>query len=75
VASAEASRTSTVVHKLLSQAPASSDTNAELQLFSQQLWNIDTKFTAFGFFELNLNLLCSVAGTATTYIVVLLQLK
>jgi hypothetical protein len=75
VASAEASRTSTVVQKLLSQAPVSSDTNAELQLFSQQLWNIDTKFTAFGFFELNLNLLCSVAGTATTYIVVLLQLK
>jgi hypothetical protein len=74
-ASAEASRTSTVVQKLLSQAPVSSDMNAELQLFSQQMWNIDTKFTAFGFFELNLNLLCSIAGTATTYIVVLLQLK
>jgi hypothetical protein len=74
-ASAEASRTSTVVQKLLSQAPVSSDMNAELQLFSQQLYIIDTKFTAFGFFELNLNLLCSIAGTATTYIVILLELK
>jgi hypothetical protein len=74
-ASCEASRTSTVVQRLLSQKPIRSDTLAELQLFSQQLWNVDTRFTAFGFFTMNLNLLCTVAGTATTYIVVLLQLK
>jgi hypothetical protein len=53
----------------------STDTLTELRLFSQQLLNIDPRFTAFDFFTLNLNLLCSVAGTATTYIVVLLQLK
>jgi hypothetical protein len=75
VTNSEASRTSTVVHKLLSQWRMRDNALAELQLFSQQLWNIDPKFTAFGFFTLNLNLLCSMAGTATTYIVILLQLK
>jgi hypothetical protein len=74
-ASCEASRTSTIVQKLLSQRPVTADTLTELHLFSQQLSNSDPRFTAFGFFTLNLNFLCSVAGTATTYIVVLLQLK
>jgi hypothetical protein len=73
--SSEISATSKIVQKLLSPGHINADTLAELQLFSQQLWNTDPRFTAFGFFELNLNLLCSVLGTATTYIVVLLQLK
>ncbi|XP_021924661.1 uncharacterized protein LOC110832180 isoform X1 [Zootermopsis nevadensis] len=71
----EISDTSIIVQKLVSPRYISGDTLSELQLFSQQLWNTDSRFTAFGFFELNLNLLCSMAGTATTYIVVLLQLK
>jgi hypothetical protein len=73
--SSEISDTSRIVQKLLSPRYISGDTLSELQLFSQQLWSTSPRFTAFGFFELNLNLLCSVAGTATTYIVVLLQLK
>jgi hypothetical protein len=73
--SSEISATSKIVQKLLSPRYISAETLAELQLFSQQLWNTDPRFTAFGFFELNLNLLCSVLATATTYIVVLLQLK
>jgi hypothetical protein len=71
----EISETSRIVQKLLSPRHISADALAELQLFSQQVWNIDPRFTAFGFFELNLNLLCSVVGTATTYIVVLIQLN
>jgi hypothetical protein len=71
----EISATSRIVRKLLSARHISAEKLAELQLFSQQLWNADPRFTAFGFFELNLNLLCSVLGAATTYIVVLLQLK
>ena len=55
-ASAEASPSSALVQKLLSQRPVSVGTRAELQLISQQLWNIDTKFTAFEFFELNVNM-------------------
>jgi hypothetical protein len=73
--SSEISATSRIVQKLLSPRHISADTLAELQLFSQQLFSAVPRFTAFGFFELNLNLLCSVLGTATTYIVVLLQLK
>jgi hypothetical protein len=73
--SSEAAYTSTGVQKLISQSPARAGSLSELQLFSQQLSSIDSSFTAFGFFTLNLNLLCSVAGTATTYIGVLLQLK
>jgi hypothetical protein len=73
--SSEISDTSRIVHKLLSPRYISADTLSELQLFSHQLRNTSPRFTAFGFFELNLNLLCSVAATATTYIVVLLQLK
>jgi hypothetical protein len=73
--SSEISATSRIVQKLLSPRHISADTLAELQLFSQQLYSAVPRFTAFGFFELNLNLLCSVLGAATTYIVVLLQLK
>jgi hypothetical protein len=63
------------VQKLLSPQHINADAHAELQLFSKQLYNDDPRFTAFGFFELNLNLCCSIAGTAATCIVVLLQLK
>lgn len=73
--SSEISSTSRIVQKLLSPRHINADAHAELQFFSQQLCNEDPRFTAFGFFELNLNLCCSIAGTATTYIVVLLQLK
>lgn len=71
----EISSTSRIVQKLLSPRHIKTDAHAELQLFSQQLCNDDPRFTAFGFFELDLNLCCSIAGTATTYIVVLLQFK
>jgi hypothetical protein len=71
----EISSTSRTVQKLLSPRHMNADTQAELQLFSQQLFSDEPKITACGFFELNLNLCCSIAGTATTYIVVLLQLK
>ena len=43
----QASRSSALVHKLLSQSSISADTHAKFQLFSQELENIDTKFTAF----------------------------
>jgi len=73
--SSEISSTSRIVQKLLSPRHINADSHAELELFSQQLCNDAPRFTAFGFFELDLNLCCSIAGTATTYIVVLLQLK
>jgi hypothetical protein len=72
-ASDEIARTPALVRRLLLQHSLGTDTLTEIQLFSQQMSNIDTKFTAFGFFTLNLNLLINVAAAATTYIVILLQ--
>jgi len=71
--SSEISSTSRIVQKFLSPRHINADAHAELQ-FSQHLCNDNPRFTAFGFFELNLNLCCSIAGTVTTY-TVLLQLK
>jgi hypothetical protein len=72
-ASEEMAHTQALVRRLLLPRPLAADTLAELQLFSQQTRHIDTTFTAYGFFTLNLNLLINVAAAATTYIVVLLQ--
>jgi hypothetical protein len=72
-ASEEIARTPALVRRLLLPYPLGTDTLTELKLFSQQMSNIDTKFTAFGFFTLNLNLLINVAAAATTYIVILIQ--
>jgi hypothetical protein len=73
VASDEMVRTPAAVQRLLLPLPIRAETFNELQLFYEQIRNIDTKFTAFGFFTLNLALLSSVAAAATTYIVILIQ--
>jgi hypothetical protein len=72
-ASEEMAHTPALVRRLLLSSPHAADTITELRLFSQQTRHIDTTFTAYGFFTLNLNLLINVAAAATTYIVVLLQ--
>jgi hypothetical protein len=72
-ASDEIARTPVLVRRLLLPRPLEADTLIELQLFSQQMSNINSTFTAFGFFTLNLKLLSSVAAAATTYIVILIQ--
>lgn len=74
-ASEEARRTSTVVHKLLLRQTLKGDTSAELQNFSMQLLSNKVEFTAGGFFSVNLSLVYSMVGVATTYIIILLQLK
>jgi gustatory receptor len=74
-ASEEARGTSTVVHKLLLRQTLKRDTSAELQLFSMQLLSNKVEFTAGGFFSVNLSLVHSMVGVATTYIIILLQLK
>jgi gustatory receptor len=72
-ASDEARRTGTVVHKLLLRQRLKGDTSAELQLFSSQLMSNKVEFTAAGFFTVNLSLVYSMVGAATTYIIILLQ--
>jgi hypothetical protein len=74
-ASEEARRTGTVVHKLLLRQTLLRDTSTELQLFSVQLLSNKVEFSAGGFFPVNLSLAYSMVGAATTYIIILFQLK
>jgi gustatory receptor len=71
----EARRTGTVVHKLLLRQTLLGDTLTELQLFSMQLLSNKVEFSAGGFFPVNLSLVYSMVGAATTYIIILLQVK
>lgn len=71
----EARRTGTVVHKLLLRQTLLRDTLTELQLFSTQLLSNKVEFSAGGFFPINLSLVYSMVGAATTYIIILFQVK
>lgn len=71
----EARRTGSVVHKLLLRQRLKGDTSAELQLFWSQLMSNKVEFTAAGFFTVNLSLVYSMVGAATTYIIILIQLN
>jgi hypothetical protein len=75
VAGEEARRTGTVVHKLLLCQSLRRDTSKELQHFSIQLQSNKVEFSAGGFFPVNLSLAYSMAGAATTYILILFQVK
>jgi gustatory receptor len=75
VASKEARRTGTVVHKLLLRQSLLRDTSKELQIFSVQLLHNKVEFSAGGFFPVNLSLAYSMVGAATTYILILFQFK
>ncbi|XP_050447810.1 gustatory receptor 68a-like [Cataglyphis hispanica] len=47
---------------------------AEVIHFSLQLIHEDLTFTAFGFYEINMSLICSIAGATVTYLVMVIQL-
>jgi len=73
MASDEISGTLAFVRRLLLPRPLGADSFNEFQQFYKHIRNIDTEFTVFGFFTLNLKLLSSVAAAANTYIVILIQ--
>lgn len=72
-ASQHANRSAAVVHKLLVVQSPQPETTAELELFSRQLLHRKCHFSACGFFPIDLTLLYSMAGSITTYIIILLQ--
>jgi len=74
-ASSEAQDLSVVVQKLLLSQLLRPGVKTELQLFGMQLANGKVQFTAFGFFYVDLTLLCAMIGSATTYIIVLVQFR
>ncbi|XP_012224576.1 putative gustatory receptor 28a [Linepithema humile] len=47
---------------------------AEMIHFSLQLVHEDLTFTAFGLYEINIPLMCSIAGAVITYLVMVIQL-
>jgi hypothetical protein len=72
-ASQQANRSAVLVQKLLVVQCLCPETTAELQLFSQQLLHRKARFTACGFFPIDFTLLYSMAGSVTTYLIILLQ--
>jgi hypothetical protein len=72
-ASEQANRAAVLVHKLLVVQSLYPETRAELQLFSEQLLHHKVRFSACGFFPIDFTLLYSMAGSVTTYIIILLQ--
>jgi hypothetical protein len=62
-----------LVQKLLLARRFDQDTIAELQHFSQQMFQRKVKFTAFGFLHFDYSLLLTIIGGATTYLVIVMQ--
>ncbi|XP_047115977.1 putative gustatory receptor 28b [Schistocerca piceifrons] len=70
----ETSRTQRLVQKLLLlPLPARSGCQDELQLFGEQMARSRLRYSAAGFFTLDLSLLRSFTATVTTYVVILVQ--
>jgi hypothetical protein len=74
-ASLEAQGLSVVVQKLLLSQLLRHEVKTELQFFATQLAQSKLQFTAFGFFYVDFSLLCAMIGSATTYIIVLVQFR
>lgn len=72
-ASEQANHAAVLVQKLLVVQSLHPETTAELQVFSQQLLHRKVRFTACGFFPIDFTLLYNMAGSVTTYLIILLQ--
>jgi gustatory receptor len=72
-ASEQANRAAVLVQKLLVVQSLCPETTYELRLFSQQLLQRKARFSACGFFPIDFTLLYSMAGSVTTYLIILLQ--
>ena len=75
MAMSEANKLQDSVQRALLRQHVSTDTLEQLKMFSMQLTVNRVKFTAFGFFTLNLATLSTFIASVITYIVVLAQLN
>jgi hypothetical protein len=64
-----------IVQKLLLEDSLEDDYCKELTMLSAQLRDMKIKYTACGFFTLNLPYLCSVTGLIISYVIIVAQLK
>lgn len=71
--SQQSNRSAVLIQKLLVVQWLCAETTTELNLFSQQLLHRNARFTACGFFPIDFTLLYSMAGSVTTYLIILLQ--
>ncbi|RZC39711.1 7tm 7 domain containing protein [Asbolus verrucosus] len=67
----EANKSGELIHKIETE---DTDILDEIEMFSLQILNEQTEFSAAGFFPINYTLVFSMIGGITTYIVILLQL-
>jgi hypothetical protein len=74
-ASAEVERCSQEIQNLLIVDPLRQDLRHQLKYFAQQVSNTGIVFTAFDVFTINLSIIFTFLSSATTYIIVLVQLK
>ncbi|XP_067005900.1 gustatory receptor for sugar taste 43a-like [Anabrus simplex] len=70
----EARRTGTLVAQLLNNCHDSS-IKKQLETFALQLIHQRVEFSACGFYTLNFPLIASIAGSVTTYLVILIQFQ
>jgi hypothetical protein len=73
--SVEVERCYQQIQKLLIMDPLRQDTRRQLKLLSQQVSNAKIVFTACDVFAINLSILYNFVSSATTYVIVLVQLK
>lgn len=63
------------MHRALLRADLGEATRAELVDFSVQLLSAEMRFSAWGFFPMDYQLLQSFVGTVVTYIVIMVQFR
>ncbi|PNF19713.1 hypothetical protein B7P43_G15307 [Cryptotermes secundus] len=64
-----------LVQKLLLDSTFQPKDSEELKMLALQLNSTTTEYSAYGFFILNLQFLCSVIGVIISYIVIIVQIK
>jgi hypothetical protein len=68
--------TAVILHEmLLSEPQIGIELGSQCVKFLKQLANTEMKLTAYGFFRIDRRLMGSMAGAATTYLVILFQIK
>jgi hypothetical protein len=73
--SAEANRGVVSIQRIMVCSKVKHETSVELEKLSSQLDKMNVQFTAYGFFSLNLPILCTAIGLILTYILIAVQIN
>jgi hypothetical protein len=75
VTTSEATRSSVLIQKLLLRTDLNERIMKDLDRFFTQVKSMGVKFTACGFFVLDMPMFCGIFGAICTFIIVITQLK